>query len=85
MFTNKVLSRFFTLGQVIETHRGGGIFQPAIDEAVKKLQDGSWVRWPCEMRYVAHETLQVHIFPEGRVNQPSLHPEGGLWRFKWGV
>jgi monolysocardiolipin acyltransferase len=28
---------------VIETVRGGGIFQPAIDEAIKKLQDGEWV------------------------------------------
>jgi monolysocardiolipin acyltransferase len=43
MFTNSFLSRFFTLGQVIETHRGGGIFQPAIDQAVKRLQEGNWV------------------------------------------
>ncbi|KAH8084822.1 hypothetical protein HD553DRAFT_36714 [Filobasidium floriforme] len=69
MFTNPIFSKFFTLGQVIETVRGGGIFQPAIDEAIKKLQAGDW----------------VHIFPEGRVNQVSLHPPGGLIPFKWGI
>jgi hypothetical protein len=40
----RIFSKFFTLGQVIETIRGGGIFQPAIDEAIKKLQAGDWVR-----------------------------------------
>jgi hypothetical protein len=44
MFTNPYFSRFFTLGQVIETYRGGGIFQPAVDEAVRLLQSGEWVR-----------------------------------------
>lgn len=39
----RIFSKFFTLGQVIETVRGGGIFQPAIDEAIKKLQAGDWV------------------------------------------
>ena len=43
MFTNPVFSRFFAAGQVIETIRGGGVFQPAIDKAVKLLQDGEWV------------------------------------------
>lgn len=28
---------------------------------------------------------QVHIFPEGKVNQPNLHPPGGMRRFKWGM
>lgn len=44
MFTNPVFSRFFTLGQTIETFRGRGIFQPAVDKAVKLLQDGEWAR-----------------------------------------
>lgn len=43
MFTNSVFSKFFNLGQVIETHRGAGIFQEAIDRAVKLLQEGNWV------------------------------------------
>lgn len=43
MFTNAVFSKFFNLGQVIETHRGAGIFQEAIDRAVKLLQEGNWV------------------------------------------
>jgi len=37
---------------VIETERGRGIFQPAIDEAISKLENGRW----------------VHLFPEGYVN-----------------
>ena len=69
MFTNRFFSRFFTHGQVIETHRGKGVFQPAVDEAVRLVQSGAW----------------VHIFPEGRVNQRTIHPPGGLFRFKWGV
>ncbi|WVR05231.1 hypothetical protein IAU60_002243 [Kwoniella sp. DSM 27419] len=69
MFTKPLHRKFFDNGQVIETHRGGGIFQPAIDRAVKLLQDGNW----------------IHIFPEGKVNQELSHPEGGLLRFKWGV
>jgi monolysocardiolipin acyltransferase len=43
MFTNKLFSRFFTNGQVIETIRGGGIFQPAVDKAIKLLEAGEWV------------------------------------------
>jgi monolysocardiolipin acyltransferase len=62
-------SAFFTAGQVIETVRGGGIYQPAVDKAVQLLQNGEW----------------IHIFPEGRVNQESINPEGGLLPFKWGM
>nr|ODN95147.1 monolysocardiolipin acyltransferase [Cryptococcus depauperatus CBS 7855] len=69
MFTNPTHSKFFTLGQVIETHRGSGIFQEAVDKAVKLLQDGNW----------------IHIFPEGKVNQKLTNPNGGLHRFKWGI
>jgi hypothetical protein len=39
-----VLSAFFRKGQVIETFRGGGIYQPAIDLAIEKLRAGAWVR-----------------------------------------
>lgn len=52
MFTNPLLSRFFRNGQCIETHRGGGIYQKAIDESICKLNEGKW----------------VHLFPEGYVN-----------------
>jgi monolysocardiolipin acyltransferase len=43
MFTKPWQAKFFELGQVINTERGGGIFQPAIDRAVKLVQDGEWV------------------------------------------
>jgi len=35
---------FFEKGQVIETFRGKGIYQRAIDESSKKLDAGNWVR-----------------------------------------
>ncbi|KAH9849129.1 acyltransferase-domain-containing protein [Lenzites betulinus] len=73
MFTNPVFSTFFRHGQVIETFRGKGIFQPAIDTAVKKLNRGDW----------------IHLFSEGRVNPASCDPESPsaarLLRFKWGI
>ena len=37
---------FFEKGQVIETFRGKGIYQRAIDESSKKLDAGNWVRPP---------------------------------------
>ena len=40
-------SKFFEYGQVIETFRGKGIFQPAIDNAIEKLNRGEWVRQGC--------------------------------------
>ncbi len=69
MFTNPTLSKFFGLGQVIETVRGGGIYQQGVDDAIRRVEEGGW----------------VHLFPEGRVNQAKSNPEGGMHRFKWGV
>ncbi|KAF8321245.1 hypothetical protein DL93DRAFT_2073044 [Clavulina sp. PMI_390] len=70
MFTNPLSAAFFTAGQVIETYRGKGVYQLAIEEAITKLDGGRW----------------IHIFPEGKVNQPSLNPEHpALFRFKWGM
>lgn len=73
MFTNPVFSAFFRNGQVIETFRGEGIFQPALDAAIDKLNQGHW----------------VHLFGEGKVCQPPRYPQVNgvthLQRFKWGV
>ncbi|KAF9468914.1 acyltransferase-domain-containing protein [Collybia nuda] len=74
MFTNPVFSTFFRLGQTLETFRGKGIHQPAVDTAIKKLDQGHW----------------VHLYGEGKVNQPSTYQKDGngipyLPRFKWGV
>ncbi|KAL5638934.1 hypothetical protein ACGC1H_003337 [Rhizoctonia solani] len=69
MFTNPVYNWFFRNGQVIETVRGAGVHQPAVDIAVAKLNSGAW----------------VHVFPEGKVNQESCQSGGELLRFKWGV
>ncbi|KAH8105289.1 acyltransferase-domain-containing protein [Cristinia sonorae] len=76
MFTNPIFSYFFRNGQVLETFRGNGIFQPAVDSAIEKLNRGDW----------------IHLFGEGKVNQPLKPPAGeisqhhaNLLRFKWGV
>ncbi|CAE6471050.1 unnamed protein product [Rhizoctonia solani] len=69
MFTNAFYNWFFRNGQVIETVRGAGVHQPAVDISVAKLNSGAW----------------VHVFPEGQVNQKSCQAGGDLLRFKWGV
>jgi len=75
MFTNPVFSAFFRKGQVIETFRGAGIYQPAVDRAIEKLRAGAW----------------VHLFAEGKVCQSDTYkadPQTGiarLRRFKWGI
>ncbi|GAA5969231.1 hypothetical protein JCM11641_007518 [Rhodosporidiobolus odoratus] len=66
MFNGKWDRWFFEKGQVIETFRGKGIYQKAIDESVEKLDAGQW----------------VHMYPEGRIKQETLHE---LRRLKWGV
>ncbi|KAG1715962.1 hypothetical protein ID866_1186 [Astraeus odoratus] len=73
IFTNLVFSAFFHQGQVIETFRGKGVFQPALDTAIDKLNNGHW----------------VHLFSEGAVRQPASYPQINgvthLPRFKWGI
>lgn len=49
---HSLFSYAFNKGQVISTDRGRGIFQPALDTAISKLDAGQW----------------VHLFPEGYVN-----------------
>ncbi|GAA6006551.1 hypothetical protein JCM10207_004969 [Rhodosporidiobolus poonsookiae] len=56
MFNGKWDRWFFEKGQVIETFRGKGIYQKAIDESMKKLDEGQW----------------VHIFPEGKIKQDTF-------------
>jgi len=53
-FTNPLTAWFFTNGRTIPTVRGHGIFQPAVNEAIRRMRDeGAW----------------IHVFPEGYVNQ----------------
>ncbi|CAG8628222.1 8917_t:CDS:2, partial [Acaulospora morrowiae] len=54
-FTTPFLSGFFALGQVVPIVRGAGVFQPAMNFAIDRLNEGKW----------------VHIFPEGRVNSET--------------
>ncbi|EPQ53267.1 acyltransferase-domain-containing protein [Gloeophyllum trabeum ATCC 11539] len=73
IFTNPIFSAFFRNGQVLETFRGKGIYQPSVDTAVSKLNRGGW----------------VHLFGEGKVYQPrdyrEEHGMAHLARFKWGI
>ncbi|CAG8707651.1 hypothetical protein RhiirA5_356630 [Rhizophagus irregularis] len=54
-FSTPFRSKFFSLGQVVPTVRGAGIYQPAMNFALDRLNEGKW----------------VHIFPEGKINQTA--------------
>ena len=45
-------SLFFRMGQVLPIVRGGGIYQPIMNEILCELNKGAW----------------LHIFPEGKIN-----------------
>jgi monolysocardiolipin acyltransferase len=51
----------FRNGKVIDTIRGVGIYQEAVDLAIKRLDAGEW----------------VHVFPQGYVRQENLRPPLG--------
>lgn len=55
-FTNPVFSYFFRLGKCIPVTRGGGIYQPAMSEALDRLNEGEW----------------LHSFPQGKVMQDDV-------------
>ena len=87
---DSVFSTFFRYGQVIETFRGKGIFQPAIDMAIEKLNRGEWVSISASLfQYSSFTRYKIHLFGEGKVNQDSGdfgNPNAGrLLRFKWGM
>ncbi|KAJ7298370.1 hypothetical protein O6H91_Y001600 [Diphasiastrum complanatum] len=52
-FTNPIYSYFFRLGKCIPITRGAGIYQPQMNEALDRMNDGEW----------------LHTFPEGKVYQ----------------
>lgn len=86
-----MFSTFFRLGQTIETFRGQGIYQKAVDSAIHRLNEGKWVRlrWTPSADLTTSR-LQVHLFGEGKVNQPQNYPVSSeglaqLPRFKWGA
>ncbi|KIJ26104.1 hypothetical protein M422DRAFT_38362 [Sphaerobolus stellatus SS14] len=66
LFTRPLFSSFFSKGQVLETVRGAGIRQEAVDKSIRLLDEGQW----------------IHIFPEGKITQPS---HSNLSRLKWGI
>lgn len=86
----RLFSQFFRNGQVIETFRGSGIHQKAVEDAIEKLDEGGWVSISPLSSGGTFDTektdhFQIHIYPEGKVNQPKPGIKGGLLRFKWGL
>lgn len=61
MFTRPSHATFFRNGKVIDTIRGVGVYQEALDVAIERLNAGEW----------------VHIFPQGFVRQETLGPPVG--------
>ncbi|KAJ2222124.1 Lyso-phosphatidylcholine acyltransferase [Coemansia sp. RSA 485] len=53
LYRNPATNAFFALGQTIPTVRGDGIYQLAVEIALRRLAENQW----------------LHVFPEGRVNQ----------------
>ena len=82
-----VFSAFFRKGQVIETFRGAGIYQPAVDLAIERLRAGAWVCVPflsqsfvraCSspssaLKPPARVVTQIHLFAEGKVCQSDTY------------
>jgi hypothetical protein len=52
-----IFSEFFHHGQVLETFRGKGIYQRAVDVAIEKLNAGEWVRSQCVVYILACYSL----------------------------
>ena len=82
-----ISSAIFRSGQVIETFRGQGIWQPAIDDAIRKLDTGEWVSHPTR---IIEYTEKIELTRPGRyisfqrerstrslVNKPSFCVSNG--------
>jgi len=69
IFLNKALATFFSLGKVVPIVRGWGVYQPAMDFLLARLNGGGW----------------VNIFPEGKVNADGgvLRYKWGVGRLVW--
>ncbi|KAK3997351.1 hypothetical protein QBC44DRAFT_280254 [Cladorrhinum sp. PSN332] len=99
-FKNQLFASFFTHGQVLPCHRSkhsqhGGMFQPAITQAIHLLSRPSSQPAPPTYSTTGTDSVPspmiypnyrrhswVHVFPEGLVHQ---HPQVDLRYFKWGL
>jgi len=69
LFSNMPLSTFYSLGKVVPIVRGWGVYQPAMEFLLERLNGGGW----------------VNIFPEARVNVDGRHIryKWGVGRLLW--
>ncbi|KAK5988774.1 Tafazzin [Cladobotryum mycophilum] len=100
-FKNRLSSTFFTLGQVLPTHRlwhspQGGLYQPTIAQAIKLLSYPGLAKIPAEPTF---STDGTDSFPSPAAYSSNRHawvhvfPEAcchqskdnGLRYFKWGI
>merc|ERR1712142_107049 len=69
IFSNMPLSTFYSLGKVVPIVRGWGVYQPAMEFLLERLNGGSW----------------INIFPEARVNSDGryIRYKWGVGRLLW--
>lgn len=70
LFTKRLHAKLFSLGQVIETLRGKGIFQPALDQAVKLVSAGEWVGHVWILEAISAQ-LESDTYVPGRQSEPT--------------
>lgn len=76
---NRILTKFFTKGQVIETDRWGGIFQPAIKACSERLGKGDWVRTHTRAGRRAHPSrLTPHAARRTGPRLPRRQVQSGI-------
>lgn len=78
-----LFSAFFRAGQVIETFRGNGVYQPAVEEAISKLNDGRWVCFSVPILFLLIGAQQLATYsitgshvPRGQSQSTVSEPRG---------
>ncbi|GER47025.1 phospholipid/glycerol acyltransferase family protein [Striga asiatica] len=89
-FKNPLYSYCFRLGKCIPITRGGGIYQPHMDEALERLADGAWECDVVGLQRLGHQLIRQKLFNNGEEcsrrcnnnnnnNIPRIFPTG------WGL
>lgn len=95
-FTNKFVSTYFSLGQVLSTKRfGAGPFQGSVDAMIRLLSPdstldnlqvkGCFSTTTLNYHYKMQKPAWVHVYPEGFVLQLQPPFSNSMRYFKWGI